>query len=1562
MKRRKLLIGLLIIVAVITFNYLAPKAYAEDSNGGKMEEAKEIQFASPKLKEYLLKYYDANSDGKITMYDMAQITNLSIAYVFDEQIDLQGLEYATSLESLEVGNAVNFKVLTNLQNLNYLYVNGIKTQEDYDCICKIPNLKRIRFSNVDFKEKYNFMELPKQIEELGLETENYNIIQLDSIEGINQYKNLKILSIIVYGQTKVKGIEEISQLSNLEQLTIQNQLTDINFLQGNDTVKMLDVSNNQLAEINAIRENKKIETLNVENNLLTDIEIITTMKNLKNIYIEGNRIEDLSLVKGSEIIANAYSIRQEYEINLELNAGEIKEIELPKFIKDCLNENDEFYIEDLNIYQDTTLDYNTYEKHIAKISEDKEKLIIDLSDIEVGNIYECINFAGNGKTNRTTFTVRCNIRALGSKEKVIEFEDDTLRQYILSNFDSDNDGKITEYDMVQITNINCNSGVNSIKGLEFAKNLKQLCISLNSKWTDGKEEFVDISLLENLKKLQNLDLGGSVKNIEFIKKLPKIKTLRLSTNNTSELLPTISTVNSIESLSLYDSNITTLEPITKLTNLKSLYLQSSFQKIDNLGLTLQKLSNLNSLNIYRYEVYNEEAKQIDYSQIKNMKNLYYLKIRDTYAKFNCSNIPANIVTVDLECDGVTNTIQLSKLQRISSLYINKCKLTDISFVKNLKLNSLDVSNNLITDLSPLENMTVNYVTVTNNPINKEEAKNAKILKLYKNYNQGSIYITETAKSKKLDFTNKEFEKILLKNDDLNRDGGISIYEMEQIHSIYNLQGLEYTEYLKNLNYVYINELNLDAEKQEKLITEINKLNEKVSVDISSIAIDLGKFKQSNTKKEFDLNKICPIYREMQNKNSRLYKGKLTLKENEYQEYPDALEVNGNKILLNLNNIGKKEYRVSYKIEGQEYSYFRINIIWHSVTDGSKTKVINIKDSKLKAKLLKDYDLDKDGKFTEYDANNIDSLNISESEITDLTGIENLKNVSSIYAYNNNISNVESLRNMTKLNTLLISNNKISNIEPLMGLYNLTMLDVGNNYIIDITCLKNKKFKTIDVIGLYGNYIDFSNDSAQTKTYITELNKDPNKEYNKGMLCDFATSQKIGTPSTQNTEVKMDAKIKQKLIKAGADLNNDGKLTQSELYEATNGKYDAGKYIEAKITSLDLSNLGLTNIDGIQYLVGLKELNLSHNKISNIKPLSKMMNLQRLDLSYNNISDISQLPNYAINYMYEAKNNEKYINLSHNSIKNISCINNWVITTNTAACGWQSGGDPNERVLNLDFSYNQIEDITPVKNYLSLKKLNLSNNKIKDISSLKDYNFKLNEYDGEDAEWVEALGEFKGIDLTSNYINVNNTNNQKAIQAFKIKKVTLNVANQKEAIFDDVTADDWYYTAVKYTYQKGIIKGATSTEFRPNAKFSRGMLVTILWRMEGEPKVTNAKEFADVTSGKYYYNAIRWATSKGIVNGYSNGKFGPEDNITREQLAVMLRNYAKYKGKNVSQTADISKYKDSGKTSGYAKTSVQWAIAKGIISGKDNGTRIDPQGTASRAEAAAMIYNYCTKIK
>ena len=181
-------------------------------------------------------------------------------------------------------------------------------------------------------------------------------------------------------------------------------------------------------------------------------------------------------------------------------------------------------------------------------------------------------------------------------------------------------------------------------------------------------------------------------------------------------------------------------------------------------------------------------------------------------------------------------------------------------------------------------------------------------------------------------------------------------------------------------------------------------------------------------------------------------------------------------------------------------------------------------------------------------------------------------------------------------------------------------------------------------------------------------------------------------------------------------------------------------------------------------------------------------------------------------------------------------------------------------------------------------------------------------------------------------------------------------------FVDVNESDWYYGAIKYTTDRGILQGATETEFRPNKNITRGMIVTILWRMEGEPTITNGKDFPDVSLGQYYGQAVKWAATKNIVNGYNNGNFGPNDNITREQLATILCNYAKYKGKNINVTADTSKYVDWYKVTGYARPAMSWAIKTGVINGKYNGTRVDPQGTASRAEATAMIYNYCTKIK
>ena len=180
-------------------------------------------------------------------------------------------------------------------------------------------------------------------------------------------------------------------------------------------------------------------------------------------------------------------------------------------------------------------------------------------------------------------------------------------------------------------------------------------------------------------------------------------------------------------------------------------------------------------------------------------------------------------------------------------------------------------------------------------------------------------------------------------------------------------------------------------------------------------------------------------------------------------------------------------------------------------------------------------------------------------------------------------------------------------------------------------------------------------------------------------------------------------------------------------------------------------------------------------------------------------------------------------------------------------------------------------------------------------------------------------------------------------------------------FKDVKSSDWFYNAVKYTYKNNIIKGYNDTTFAPNDKLTRGMIVTILYRMEGSPNNDGKSRFTDVNSSEWYAKAIKWAVDNGIVHGYGGtSKFGPEDNIIRQDLAGILRNYAKYKGKNVNVTSDLTKFKDYKQVDSYANTSVQWAVGKGVITGNDDGT-LNPKGTATRAEAAAMIQKYCNKV-
>ena len=207
-----------------------------------------------------------------------------------------------------------------------------------------------------------------------------------------------------------------------------------------------------------------------------------------------------------------------------------------------------------------------------------------------------------------------------------------------------------------------------------------------------------------------------------------------------------------------------------------------------------------------------------------------------------------------------------------------------------------------------------------------------------------------------------------------------------------------------------------------------------------------------------------------------------------------------------------------------------------------------------------------------------------------------------------------------------------------------------------------------------------------------------------------------------------------------------------------------------------------------------------------------------------------------------------------------------------------------------------------------------------------------------------------------YVSIPPSDNYKACYVEKTVSIL-----KPEMPFRDIKLSDWYYNSVKYCTDNKIIYGTTDTTFSPNNNLTRANLVTILWRMEGSKKVSGSSKFSDVKSQEYYYDAVNWAASKGIVNGYEDGKFRPNNNITREQLATILMNYAKYKGKDTRERTDLNKFVDNKGISSYAKDSISWAVAKKVMSGKVNGTMVDPSGTAIRAEAAAMITNYCNYV-
>ena len=178
-------------------------------------------------------------------------------------------------------------------------------------------------------------------------------------------------------------------------------------------------------------------------------------------------------------------------------------------------------------------------------------------------------------------------------------------------------------------------------------------------------------------------------------------------------------------------------------------------------------------------------------------------------------------------------------------------------------------------------------------------------------------------------------------------------------------------------------------------------------------------------------------------------------------------------------------------------------------------------------------------------------------------------------------------------------------------------------------------------------------------------------------------------------------------------------------------------------------------------------------------------------------------------------------------------------------------------------------------------------------------------------------------------------------------------------FTDVSTSDWFYSDVMFVYENGLFSGTDSRSFSPNASMTRAMLVTVLYRLEGEPAGTGSSSFSDVSSGSYYEKAVAWAAANGIVTGTGSTSFSPDAKVTREQLAAILYRYAQYKKLGTDAGAKLDSFSDAGNVSGYASEALSWAVSEGLINGASG--RLMPKGDATRAQVAAILHRFVENV-
>ena len=392
-----------------------------------------------------------------------------------------------------------------------------------------------------------------------------------------------------------------------------------------------------------------------------------------------------------------------------------------------------------------------------------------------------------------------------------------------------------------------------------------------------------------------------------------------------------------------------------------------------------------------------------------------------------------------------------------------------------------------------------------------------------------------------------------------------------------------------------------------------------------------------------------------------------------------------------------------------------------------------------------------------------------------------------------------------------------------------------------------------------------------------------------------------------------------------------------------------------VETIDCTNNQLTNLD-VRGCTALREIVCQANSLISLD-LSGCPALQKLDCYQNKVADLNLSKCKNLRTLECSFNSLSGLKLKgYTSLEKISCLGNSIKTLDVSGC---------TALTSLYCTFNGMESLN-VSGCKSLTTLNcvsnsLTNLDLKDcpaLSTLQCYSNSMTSLNiGRNRILVDCYRtgtKAEGVSTVAYYID-----DYGILQVDK--KVVIDDTASVTEIFDDVKAGAWYVNSVQYVYDNGIMVG-NGNKFKPDAPVKREEFVRVLYNHSKTPKVTISNPYADVVAGQWYEKSVLWAKEKNIANGkIKDGKviFGVGQQITREELALMIYKYAKLQGYNMAKDdTAINKFSDSKKVSTWAKDAMNWAVSRGVMSGK--GAKLDPQGNATRAECASMIKNMIEK--